>query len=421
MAERRTGSEERRDAVRAMLLLAARAELGTADEACRAQCTSSPLDWTSFAARATEQGLAPLAWRLVADHPGIPTPPTEIQSRLRTAFVASAVHHMRTSIELDAVLSASRESGICPITLKGPALARYAYRDPALRPYADLDLLVAERDWATFHRVVVDLGYVVMPPGNVVPLACYLRLPAPLTAEDTRDHTLSYSGAGKTSLDCTLDPLELGVRMRSLADAFALAEEVSFEEQPGLVLSPDYQLVTLCVHLNRHGYRRLIWLVDIATLLARRSGTLDWERIVAICALENVSASIHYTLMQVDRLLGVAAPADALERLRPNRFRSALWVRAWPERDVGTSAGREHVLIEFPKSFSVSRLAGNLAATGRVGDKMRYLARRAFPPSSYLASKVSAGPAAGYTRRLTLYYRAAILKRWRAPRERVLR
>ena len=403
MAERWAGGDERGDAVRAMLLLAARAELGTSDDACLGECASLPLDWARFAARASAHGLAPLAWRLVAEHPGVVTPPPQTVSRLRNAYAASAVSHMRMTSELNAVLRASRESGVYPIVLKGPVLARYAYRDPALRPYTDLDLLVAEKDWAAFHRVVVELGYVAEQPE-------YPELPARLTAEDMNDHALKYSGGSKTSLDCTLDPLELGLRMRCLEDAFALAEEVPFGEQRGLVLSPEYQFLTTCVHLNRHGYRRLIWLMDIATLLAR-SSSLDWERVAAISAAEGVSASIRYTLMQVDRLLGVSVPADALERLRPSRLRSALWRRAWPEGDVGTSAGRELVLIVFPRSLAVSQLMGNLAATGRVGDKMHYLVRRAFPPNSYLDGKVSAGPGAGYARRLTLFYGTAIRRR----------
>lgn len=68
-----------------------------------------------------------------------------------------------------------------------------------------------------------------------------------------------------------------------------------------------------------------------------------------------------YALMQEDRLRGVAAPVDAPERPRPNRLLPALWERVGPEGDVRTSADREHVLVDSPKSLVMSRLAGNLA------------------------------------------------------------
>ena len=57
------------------------------------------------------------------------------------------------------------------------------------------------------------------------------------------------------------------------------------------MLSLADQLVHLSVHVQKHGFNRLIWLKDIDLLL--RMGTeVDWRRAVEIAREEGVTASV---------------------------------------------------------------------------------------------------------------------------------
>jgi hypothetical protein len=57
------------------------------------------------------------------------------------------------------VTAALRRAGIRAVLLKGAALATWLYDDGAVRPYGDVDLLVAPGDHARAERVLVGLGF----------------------------------------------------------------------------------------------------------------------------------------------------------------------------------------------------------------------------------------------------------------------
>jgi len=78
-------------------------------------------------------------------------------------FSRSPAGHVARMLVLDAaaveVTDALRPAGVESILLKGPSLARWIYRDDELRPYSDVDLLVAPGDVRRSLRVLRGLGF----------------------------------------------------------------------------------------------------------------------------------------------------------------------------------------------------------------------------------------------------------------------
>jgi hypothetical protein len=84
------------------------------------------------------------------------------------ALATAAANLAVDAVSLE-VLEALREAGIDPVLLKGPALARRLYDDPAERFYVDCDLLVASGDAARAEAVLAERGFVPALAESMVP------------------------------------------------------------------------------------------------------------------------------------------------------------------------------------------------------------------------------------------------------------
>src|SRR5436853_4818454 len=86
-----------------------------------------------------------------AVHSGAPRP--------SSPALAAAVGALRIDALSAEVLRALREAGCRAIVLKGPAFRHHLYGDGALRPYGDVDLLVAPADLGLAGATLTQLGY----------------------------------------------------------------------------------------------------------------------------------------------------------------------------------------------------------------------------------------------------------------------
>jgi hypothetical protein len=118
----------------------------------------APLDddeWARVLPRVRRQRLVGfLAW---AVEDGFPTTPSQ-RSELQDAHgdvLSSCLHLERLLLEVSAELIAN---DVELRVLKGPALSRWAYPDPAIRTFGDIDLLIASTDWDRTSRVLDGLG-----------------------------------------------------------------------------------------------------------------------------------------------------------------------------------------------------------------------------------------------------------------------
>lgn len=101
---------------------------------------------------------------------------------MRVAAVTLAV-----DADTAAVVRALREQGVEPVLLKGPVLGRLLHPRAGLRPYSDIDLMVAPDDLARTEATLSELGYVPDPP--------------PLPPEPPRRHATSWRQPGRPSVD----------------------------------------------------------------------------------------------------------------------------------------------------------------------------------------------------------------------------
>ena len=319
------------------------------------------LDWEWILRRAEAERLAPLLYAVGRRLPVL----IPILDRLRTAWVAGRRQHLLGVDQLRGLLSAFEADGVAVILLKGPALGEALYPDPGLRPFTDLDLLVHPPDVPRAVSLLSALGYRHQDPGHSRAYdlawrhsACFVgaagqadRLPV-----DLHWGLLDYPGIARgPSID--------------LEEVWERATKVGAWAQPARGLGPEDLLTYLALHWAvHHAFSGLIWGLDLALLLRRSGGNLDWEAVAERARRWRVAGALYFALRGVEEEFAVGPAGPFLARLRPRGVRPA--ALEWLRRREGEQLERLDYLIP-------------VLLMDRGSDLLRALATAALPPGAW--------------------------------------
>lgn len=267
--------------------------------------------WSALVDDATRQGVAPLVHgRLQAA--GVAAGPSAAagaRERLRDVYVHNALRNAAVLDELAGVLALLRGAGVPVIALKGAHLACCVYDDPALRPMADLDLLLRPADLPRVARLLAELGYASGGRGG--------------GGIDYEKHhhvrPLHKAGAVPIELHRTITAPDGPLRI-DLDGLWHRARTAPVAGVEALVLSPEDLLLHLCLHAayNHRFQVPLLSLCDVAAVVERHGGEIDWPRLAAVANEAGAGRLLHGTLCFVQRSLRARIPALALEALDNN-------------------------------------------------------------------------------------------------------
>ncbi len=251
---------------------------------------------------------------LGADVPGLPL----LKGVYRKAWYSNV-----TAIQLAVgALDDLAAAGISTLILGGAALAELHYRELAVRPFGQVDVLVAPGTADRAREVLFAAGWHCASGDAESNLA-------------HRGERFEHPGRGA-----------VGLRWRALADPIderpLWEAAVGFEllERSTLALAPTDQLLDTCVEGLRWGPEPATqWAADAATLVL--GGGIDWHRLMALGA-GGVSMPLFDALAYLDGALALPVPAETLAALRaaPSRRRRRLAYRAGlkPPRPLRTLA-----------------------------------------------------------------------------------
>ena len=282
--------------------------------------TSPPpdLDWGRLLELARRHRLASLLAWVWDEEEAIPP---RVREELASAFRQAASGALQKSADLLRLVGTMESAGVCALAYKGPALGARLYGSPALRPSADIDLLVSPTDLPKARAVLSELGYSPM---------------VPLTSEQERwwlasECSLDFVREGTRAaadLHWTIVPRHYAIDM-SFASLWGKRRLIPFGETQLPTLSAEDCLLTLAIHGGKHLWERLIWVCDIARLLEVEA--LDW------CYLESRASELG-----VHRLLWIAL------RLARELFRSEL------PAPIVEHIERDHKAAALAQSFAAA-------------------------------------------------------------------
>jgi hypothetical protein len=276
---------------------------------------------------------------------------------------------MLLEAELSRIAQALAHAAVPVLVLKGPALARDLYADPGLRPYSDLDLVVHESDEARAVEALKERGYTELLYEAEAARQAHDHL-----NENCAFHRL-FAGAGDRALiELHLDPLQLGVQAACEADRWARA--VPLPGAPhAVMLAPGDQIVQLSVHVQKHGFSRLLWLKDLDLLIRARGDELDWDLIADSATREGVRASVWYALELTRKLLETPVSA-AYRGLRPMLPVQLMYAAVWPEARITRLEGSmRRRAVQFHAAEAWRGMLPSLLLMGRRSVRARMIAR----------------------------------------------
>lgn len=324
---------------------------------------------------AAQHGLLPLAQR------------ARLQSNGATAIlsgtsgvndrVAIAARYLHMLHHFQRILQKLNSAGVTVIALKGPLLAETIYPDPLLRPFNDLDILCHEQDWASAHDVLVELEFTLVE-GTPLP-------PAKPWRQKAFYHNQYFDQRTNIAVELHFDLWQLGFFPRTEETIWKRAITISIAGFEVQSLPLEHQIIHLCVHLQHHSYRRLIWFIDLALLLQRRKDDIDWDRLVKIARTEELTLPVYYSFHYLAQFFAVTPPDATMSSLKPGMFRAWLHDRIWePDRVVGLGIGRD-ISLQWREVPVTNELLYSLLVLGHIKETIAYLSRLLIPPGKWLA------------------------------------
>jgi hypothetical protein len=170
----------------------------------------------------------------------------DMPSFFRDAASECQISAERLANELEGLLHDFRDLGVEVLPLKGPALALALYGAETLRPSNDLDLLVRRDDFLHSEALLLDRGFIAL--GEI------------------GDHDRRFvRNALLVELHFELvSPRDFPMDVDRVWNRSHLTD---FRGHPVRAMSDADLVLYLCLHGLKHGFSRLIWIMDVARAL----------------------------------------------------------------------------------------------------------------------------------------------------------
>lgn len=305
-----------------ILCLAARTQRDAGDAERLLALLHGPVDWERLWQLGHLHEVLPLLADSLRPLAGQAAIPAAWLARAQRRLYATLLRNTTLRDELARVVVALRAAGVELIPVKGVVLAETIYGNLALRPAADLDVLVQPHDLPAARAALRAQGYVHRAEPVFAELHHPYHDPQYFRQVDGGDLCLELHWALWAERYFHLDTGALW--QRAVGGRLGDAET--------RLLSPEDTLLHLAIHRSRSALR-LRFLCDIAELLRRHSAALDWVYILGQARVAGARTALYYALELPAELLGAPLPPQILPRLGVGRLKRRLL-----EKTCGASA-----------------------------------------------------------------------------------
>ncbi len=197
-------------------------------------------NWEILLGLANANGVLPLVYQ------SLHAIGTDMPDFFRDAALECAASARQLATDLEVLLDGLGEQGIEVLPLKGPALALALYGDATLRSSDDLDLLVRRDDFPRAEAFLLRQGFLAL---------------GALSEHDRR----FLRGDLLVELHFELaSPRYFPFRIDGI---WSRSRPVDFRGRPARAMSKEDLVLYLCCHGLKHGFSRLIWILDVARAL----------------------------------------------------------------------------------------------------------------------------------------------------------
>ena len=323
------------------------------------------LDWDDLLSFANEEGLAPLLYEIVRRQP-LALAPAPVVQALEQSYQQTAIYNALLSLALSDVLRWLTAARIPVIVLKGAALGETLYDNPALRPIADIDLLLRPDDVPAACQLLAEQGYHRLDSEPQAGLALAFENEIVLRKPNAIPITLELHWS---LLDSPYYQRRLGL------DWFwQTARALPIAEVESLVLGLEAEVLYLCAHLVLHhqgqGWR---WLVDIAALLASELKDLNWPLLLEKAQTYELVTPLQTVLPQLAADWGVPIPQP--------------WLAAVQALPVAPAEQRVTAWLLAEERPVIQRFWADLASLASWRPRLAFALAHLFPSAAYMQQR----------------------------------
>ena len=224
-----------------------------------------------------------------------------LMARLKGIYRFSWCQNTRLFDLTRPVVAALNEAGIETMLIKGVPLAFQHYRNPALRPMSDLDIVVRPDKAAFAVDVLQRLGFHATVP--VIPDLFEFR------------HAVQMVD-GVSEVDLHWQPLLDLVGTDGYRIFRDTARPFDFGGVQTLVPDPTHELILTVLHGLRWNLTVPIrWMADAVTLLRNAGNEIDWPVLVRFARDQRLVHRLRLGLVYIHEQFAAPVPADVLAEL----------------------------------------------------------------------------------------------------------
>ncbi|MCG6136151.1 MAG: nucleotidyltransferase family protein [Nostoc sp. LLA-1] len=312
------------------------------------------LDWTYIIQTATFHKVMPLLYQnLNTICPELV--PKDILAELLYYFKANARRNLFLTNELLKLLNLFESHNLTVIPIKGPILAVSVYKNLALRQFGDIDILVRPQDAIITRDLLVTQGF--QNTYNHTREQEVARLKSPYCKDNNYTH--KHTGVN----------LDLHWQLLQKYLSFPIAHErlwqrhslVTFAGKTVINLSPEDNLLFLCVHACRDRWNKLSLISDVAALI-RVTPEINWDLLIKQAQELGCWRRLLLGIILAKNLLGTDLPTEILPL-----------IEAEPGLTAITTQVRERLFIQTYKPPALwTRYLFDLNIRERLQDKVKY-------------------------------------------------
>jgi hypothetical protein len=288
-----------------MQILASRVNLDLDDKAKMEALLRGDLIWPTIMTESWKLGVQPLLHKHLSQTRFSQYVPATVLGSLKEEYRNQSMRNLRVYGLIERLSSAFEEADITVVLLKGAFLARWIYRDIALRPMGDIDILCREEEAGLVRAKLVELG---LHQETIYPSPFHERF----FAVNKGGHLNPFYGSR---------PLMIEVHFSVFPDVphgFTHMEGVwgRVGRQPAdgfsvSCLAPDDLVLYLCLHLMQHlrfGQCLLYWFCDIHEVIAHYRDEIEWERLFTTAKSLAVTDQVQPILRLLNRYWHISLP-----------------------------------------------------------------------------------------------------------------
>lgn len=350
------------------------------------QVTAVPPDqWLAVMTLAGQHGVMTLLYRQLKTLGLTDQVPLGILQTLRTDYLHEANRNSQIYRELSNILSVLYRENIPVIPLKGAYLAENIYGNIGVRPMRDVDLLVKQKDLWGVEKILTEMGYIRVHPGNGEEGIRHVEY------KDTQ------LGLG-VEIHWDFVPEGFGLRV-DLQNLWNRTKPAMVAGVGVAAMSPEDLLLHLCIHASDHVFEMGLRLVcDITETLRHNQREIDWVCIQQRAHMWRVNNCAYVNLWLAKKLLCAPIPEYWLDSLKSQES---------DQRYLILAENRLYASVEKPdQGLQASRETMQVWSAKSIRGKLAILFRRIFLSRQVMAMKYHVHP---NSLRIFLYYPVGLI------------